>query len=125
MFFPIAAQPMGHAEERAVLLQTGCAPGVVDALLVFAEKYRAGMSVDSVQKNRKLGTRALLRIARRVARFPGDDDLHAMISRAVLAEFLPPTETMNLDELFEEAGIQRRTPPVCVLFGCLCSFSTV
>ncbi|KAF9806900.1 hypothetical protein IEO21_08484 [Rhodonia placenta] len=111
MFFPIAAQPMGRAEERTVLLQTGCAPGVVDALLVFAEKYRAGMSVDSVQKNRKLGTRALLRIARRVARFPGDDDLHAMISRAVLAEFLPPTETMNLDELFEEAGIQRRTPP--------------
>ncbi|KAI0634180.1 AAA domain-containing protein [Trametes polyzona] len=111
MFFAVAAQPMSQPEEAHILLQTGCPPHVVDTLLKFADKYRSGMTSDAVQKNRKLGTRSLLRIARRVARFPADDDLHALLSRALLAEFLPATETMNLQNIFEECGIQKRTPP--------------
>ncbi|KZT08123.1 uncharacterized protein LAESUDRAFT_649814 [Laetiporus sulphureus 93-53] len=110
MFFPIAAQPMSRTEEAMVLAQTGCPPHIADALLSFAERYRASMTSDTVQKNRKLGTRALVRIARRVARFPGDDDLYALLSRAILADFLPTTELMNLEELFAEAGIKKRTP---------------
>lgn len=113
MFFTIPAQPMPPSEEAHVLQQTGCPVAIIDTLLRFAEKYRAGMTADAVQKNRKLGTRALIRIARRVARFPADgDDLHAMLSRALLAEFLPATETMNLQNIFEECGINKRTPPV-------------
>ncbi|KAI0643818.1 AAA domain-containing protein [Trametes meyenii] len=111
MFFPIAAQPMSPSEESHILLQTGCPAPVVHTLLAFADKYRAGMTSDAVQKNRKLGTRSLVRIARRVARFPADDDLYTLLSRALLAEFLPATETMNLQNIFEECGIKRRTPP--------------
>ncbi|KAH9929971.1 AAA domain-containing protein [Amylocystis lapponica] len=110
MFLPVAAQPMGAAEERALLLQTGCPDATVQTLLAFAEKYRAGMTSDAVQKNRKLGTRALLRIARRVAGFPGDNNLRALLGRTILAEFLPTMEAMNLEELFQETGIKKRTP---------------
>ncbi|TBU30306.1 AAA domain-containing protein [Dichomitus squalens] len=123
MFFAVPAQPMSHAEEAHILLQTGCPSRVVDTLLAFADRYRTSMTSDAVQKNRKLGTRALLRIARRVAQFPaaGDGagggetegtgtDLHVLLSRAVLAEFLPATEAMNLRNIFEETGIRKRTP---------------
>ena len=109
MFLPIPAQPMDHAEESAVLLQTGCPPHHVKTLLSFAEKYRQSMPSEDMLKNRKLGTRALGRIARRLARFPWDDDLHALISRALLAEFLPATEKMSLESLFEEHEIKRYT----------------
>ncbi|KAI9056427.1 hypothetical protein FKP32DRAFT_1599153 [Trametes sanguinea] len=111
MFFTIAAQPMSEAEEAHVLLQTGCRPAIVNTLLKFADKYRSGTTSDAVQKNRKLGTRSLIRIARRVAKFPSDDDLHTLLSRALLAEFLPATEAMNLQNIFEECGINKRTPP--------------
>ncbi|KAI0708684.1 AAA domain-containing protein [Earliella scabrosa] len=112
MFFTVPAQPMSHAEEAHLLLQTGCAAPVVETLLAFADRYRTSMTADAVQKNRKLGTRALMRIARRVAQFPAAaDDLHVLLSRAVLAEFLPATEAMNLQNIFEETGVKRRTPP--------------
>ena len=113
MFFPVAAQPMSHAEEEHLLLQTGCPALVVDALLRFADRYRTSMTADAVQKNRKLGTRALMRIARRAAQFPSiEPDLYTLLSRAVLAEFLPATEAMNLLNICEETGITKRTPAV-------------
>ncbi|KAI0772733.1 AAA domain-containing protein [Trametes elegans] len=112
MFFAVAALPMGAAEEERILLQTGCPVAVARTLLAFAEKYRTGLASDGVQKNRKLGTRALVRIARRVARLPEDGaDLHELLSRALLAEFLPATEAMALKNMFEECGISARTPP--------------
>ncbi|ETW77425.1 hypothetical protein HETIRDRAFT_156533 [Heterobasidion irregulare TC 32-1] len=109
MFLPIPAQPMDHAEESAVLLQTGCPPHHVKTLLSFAEKYRQSIPSEDMLKNRKLGTRSLVRIARRLAGFPWDDDLHALISRVLLAEFLPTTEKMSLESLFEECEIKRFT----------------
>ena len=109
MFFAVVAQPMSREEETAVLLSTHCSPEVFDKLLTFADKYRHRMASDSVLKNRKLGTRALVRIARRMAMFPaGQDDLHSLISRSILAEFLPTTEKINLEGLFEECEIRRR-----------------
>ncbi len=115
MFFTVPAQPMSHAEEAHILLQTGCAAPVVNTLLAFADRYRTSMTSDAVQKNRKLGTRALMRIARRVAQFPvAADDLYVLLSRAILAEFLPATEAMNLNNIFEETGIKKRTQPVSV-----------
>ncbi|OJT05693.1 von Willebrand factor A domain-containing protein 8 [Trametes pubescens] len=111
MFFAVAAQPMSQPEESHILLQTGCPATIVDKLLMFADKYRSGMTSDAVQKNRKLGTRSLIRIARRIAQFPADDDLYTLLSRALLAEFLPPTELINVQNIFEECGIEKRTPP--------------
>ncbi|KAG6898082.1 hypothetical protein C0992_006002 [Termitomyces sp. T32_za158] len=71
---------------------------------------RQSMSDDNVLKNRKLGTRSLVRIARRLARFPQDDDLNAIISRSLLAEFLPAVEKINLDTLLAEAKIEPKPP---------------
>lgn len=104
---------MDAEEETAILSKTGCSPGIIDALLPFATKYRESMSVDTVQKNRKLGTRSLVRIATRLAKFPQDDDLHTIISRSLLAEFLPAMEKMNLDTLLEEGGIKKQSTWVC------------
>jgi len=113
MFFPIPSQPMDAAEEAAILLETGCSPTIIKTLLSFAEKYRQSLSADTVQKNRKLGTRSLVRIATRLAKFPQDNDLNRMISRSLLAEFLPAIERMNLDTLLQEAGMTRRSAWVC------------
>ncbi|KAJ7616381.1 AAA domain-containing protein [Mycena polygramma] len=111
MFLAIPAQPMGRAEEEAVLLATGCARRAVGQMLAFAERYRASMSEDSVQKNRKLGTRSLVRIARRMAvEGQSGGDLRAVLSRTLFLEFLPGVERMNIEQLFDEAGIERLAP---------------
>ena len=109
MFFPILGQPMDAEEESALLLATGCSPSVVSSLMTFATKYRESISAETTTKQRKLGTRALVRIARRIAQYPWSDDLHLLLSRALLAEFLPPVERMNLDLLLADAGVQRQT----------------
>jgi hypothetical protein len=113
MFFSIPSCPMPPEEETSVLLETGCPTLVVRTLLSFASSYRASMSGDDVQKNRKLGTRSLVRIARRLAQFPQDGDLGAVIGRSLLADFLPAAERVNLDALQLEAGISRKPPLVC------------
>lgn len=105
---------MSQDEEITLILGTGCPKHFVETLVNFADKYRSTMTSDLVQKNRKLGTRALIRIARRLAKYPDYVDLHAVFSRAVLAEFLPAAERMNLDAIFEELGIKKITPPVSV-----------
>lgn len=124
MFFPVLTQPMDGAEESALLRATGCPEAIVSLLISFAIKYRENMSLaDSrtgagpggsagVMKNRKLGTRSLIRMARRVAAAPWDDDLYTLIRRVVLADFLPPVERMELDSLFAEIGIAPRTSTV-------------
>ncbi|KAG6857487.1 hypothetical protein H0H87_002112 [Tephrocybe sp. NHM501043] len=110
MFLPVPSQPMDHAEERDILVATGCPTHLVDVLLLFAEKYRQSLSDDNVLKNRKLGTRSLVRIAKRLAVFSRGDDLCDIIHRSLLAEFLPAMERINLEALLEEAKIERKTP---------------
>jgi hypothetical protein len=112
MFFSIPNQPMDAAEETAILLATGCPRETVNVLSSFAAKYRQTVSADSIQKNRKLGTRALVRIARRLARFPNGTDLNTLINRSLLAEFLPAVERMDLDATFKEIGIKEEAPLV-------------
>lgn len=110
MFFPVPSQPMDVEEETSVLVATGCPPVTVDVLLCFAKKYRQSISADNILKNRKLGTRSLVRIARRIALYPQDDNLYAIICRSLLAEFLPATERMNLDSLLEDSNILKKPP---------------
>ena len=113
MFLPLPAQPMGRSEEGALLLRTGCPPANVDALLRFASTYRTRMvPSEGALRVRRLGTRALLRIARRLARFPWDQDTRRMLERALLTEFLPATEKAGVDELLEDAGIKKISPVV-------------
>lgn len=111
MFLPLPAQPMGRSEEAALLLRTRCPPANVDALLRFAGTYRTRMvPSDGALRVRRLGTRALLRIARRLARFPWDQDIRRMLERALLTEFLPATEKSGVEELLDDAGIEKISP---------------
>ncbi|KAL0575398.1 hypothetical protein V5O48_000404 [Marasmius crinis-equi] len=112
MFFPIHSQPMDEQEERAILSASGCPLDILERLLSFAEKYRRSFSDDNIQKNRRLGTRSLLRIARRLACVPDDSrDLRTLLSRCLLAEFLPATERMSLESLFEVTGVKKVVLP--------------
>ncbi|KAJ7057255.1 AAA domain-containing protein [Mycena amicta] len=110
------SQPMEHEEEREILLTTGCDARIVTRMLAFSERYRASMSEDSVQKNRKLGTRSLVRVARRLAvdgsvvDGDGVGDLRAILSRTLLSEFLPAMERMNIQTMLDEVGIERVAP---------------
>lgn len=106
---------MDVKEESDILSATGCRKDLIETLLVFAEKYRQSMSSENVLKNRKLGTRTLVRIARRLALYPQDVDLQSIISRSLLAEFLPATEKMNLNTMLEDSNIFKLTPPVSIL----------
>lgn len=103
---------MSIEEERDILLLTGCPEAVVVTLLSFADRYRIGLTHDNIQKRRKLGTRALVRIARRLAKCPRDHDIHSIISRSLLAEFLPPIEKLGLLDLLKESKIDPAPPTV-------------
>lgn len=129
MFFPVLTLPMDVDEESAVLEQTGASKVLIDRLIIFAKRYRDTMSTshvpksassgasalafsgadgaESIRRHRKLGTRTLVRMARRIAKVPWDDDLYRMIIRNLLAEFLPTTERMALETLLEETGLRR------------------
>ena len=128
MFCTVLNVPMDSKEETAVLEQTGAPRDVIEQLVNFAARYRESMSAahapkstdsstmgigvptggsEGIQRSRKLGTRTLVRIARRIAKAPWDDDLYSMITRTLLAEFLPAAERMAIETLLDEAGIRR------------------
>ena len=94
MFATLAAPPMSDAEERAVVMkQAGAAPSAsLDALFAFVHEYRAQATDTNVglHKARRFGTRQLIRIARRLSKWP-DEDLYNLIFRNQLCDFLPRT----------------------------------
>lgn len=106
---------MDTQEETSILLATGCQKELVNILLQFAEKYRQSISADNVLKSRRLGTRSLVRIARKLAMFPESLDLSFVISQSLLAEFLPAMERLNLNTLLEESNILKKSGRVCSL----------
>ncbi|KAF8508458.1 AAA domain-containing protein [Hysterangium stoloniferum] len=109
MFFTVPSLPMSPTEEYTLLAHTGAPPELITTLLNFAEKYRSMATSDAAHKNRKLGTRSLFRIARRLAMYPWDDDLYTILGRSLLVDFLPATERLSLDALFGECGIKEKT----------------
>ncbi|KAK2460039.1 hypothetical protein APHAL10511_007962 [Amanita phalloides] len=110
MFFPVPSQPIDREEEAAILESHGCPQSILTLLLDFAEKYRASMSADNITKNRKLGTRSLVRIARRVSKYPHTSNLHKIICHLLLAEFLPVAEKMNLESMLRDCDIDQKPP---------------
>ncbi|KAF8150343.1 AAA domain-containing protein [Pholiota molesta] len=105
MFFPVPSQPMDAAEEADILYATGCQKELVDTLLTFAEKYRQSMSSENVLKNRKLGTRSLVRMARRLALYPHDKDLQSIIQRSF---WLKDSNIFKQTPSFHPSPIYRR-----------------
>ncbi|GAA5867426.1 hypothetical protein JCM1840_002135 [Sporobolomyces johnsonii] len=98
---PTVSMPIG--EERALLLSTGCSPQIVDQLELFATRYRELTSTPG-SKSRRLGTASLVRIAKRLARFP-EEEVRGLVERTLLVEFLPNTEREQLADLLDETGL--------------------
>jgi von Willebrand factor A domain-containing protein 8 len=107
-FFTIPSLVMDRKEERKVLeIRSPDAPSsVLDVLLDFADKYRRATSADTVLRSVKLGTRSLIRLARQIVASPDPSDLKDPIRRNLLAECLPITERMVLEEIFAECNIK-------------------
>lgn len=117
MFFPIPSQPMDVEEERMFLTSTSCPPDIANTLLSFAEKYRSSISSDNVIKNRKLGTRTLIRLAGKIALHPEESDLRNLIEQVLLAEFLPASEKLGLETMLNDSNIVKSTPAVSRIYS--------
>jgi von Willebrand factor A domain-containing protein 8 len=120
MFGAFPSLPMSPSEELEILLDTGCKKVTAVKILEFAASYRESMNASTreranrrsddggLQKNRRLGTRALVRIAQRCAHYPWDEDLYTLFARTLLIEFLPVAERNNVENLLKECGIVKQ-----------------
>ncbi|BGP51199.1 hypothetical protein JCM10450v2_007128 [Rhodotorula kratochvilovae] len=97
--------PMPIEEERALLLAEGCPAPQVDLLELFATRYRAHTAAAG-SKARRLGTASLVRIARRLARYP-DENVRTLLERALLVDFLPNTERDAIADLMNEVKLAK------------------
>ncbi|WFD31235.1 hypothetical protein MSPP1_002269 [Malassezia sp. CBS 17886] len=107
MFGTVAAEPMDEAEEREIVsAYVRCDAAQLDTLFAFARRYRDESADPNVglHKARRLGTRQLIRVARRLAHWPGTD-LYALLWRNQLADFLPSTVRGVLKEMLVGCGI--------------------
>lgn len=106
MFAVVPAPPMDAAEEQhLVLTRSGCdAP--LDRVFEFARRYRAACADPGagLHKARRLGTRQLIRIASRIARFPRTD-VHAALWRGQLIDFTPRTVRDVVAGIMRDCGI--------------------
>ena len=97
MFIALPTLAMSASEESAILSSTNCPPELVSTLVAFARNYRRVNSIPG-SKSRRLGTASLVRIAKRLARFP-EEGLHRLLSNCLLADFLPLTTKSELNDL--------------------------
>ncbi|KAN0062821.1 hypothetical protein ACQY0O_004641 [Thecaphora frezii] len=114
LFASCITAPMDEAEEREIVVRrTGVAPdsSELKRLFEFVRRYRQ-LSSDptlGLAKSRRLGTRQVIRMASRIAmqRDPDDADcdLHGLIWRSLLVDFLPSTVRDVIRSLLQECKI--------------------
>lgn len=114
MFVSLPSLSMLPDEERALLVSTGCDPSTVTTLLAFARTYRTANSAPT-SKARRLGTGSLLRIAKRLSKFPGEG-LWEILNRTLLTEFLAATTKGEVTALMGEHKIAPGPSFVCVIW---------
>jgi von Willebrand factor A domain-containing protein 8 len=117
LFFTLPLVPMSMAEEKSLLVAAGADQSLASVLVTFATKYRQSLEEEKTQRRRKLGTRALVRAAKYFA--ISTANLHALLCRALLTEFLPQTERMLIEGLLDDCNIKPRATPVCSAFSFL------
>ncbi|PWN52041.1 hypothetical protein IE53DRAFT_367543 [Violaceomyces palustris] len=107
IFATCATQPMDAEEEKNIIFtRTGASGPGLKKLLEFAERYRT-LSADpnlGLQKSRRLGTRQMIRMATRLAHWP-ETDLHGLIWRNLLVDFLPATVRGVVKDILNECRI--------------------
>jgi len=106
MFLFHQMRPLSQAEEGSVLATVAGGGGqVLEDILRATHRLRASQdaSLRSIATN--LSTRQLLRVARRLARFPSED-AHAAIQKATLARFLPSIAKEALEKELGRLGLE-------------------
>ncbi|EGF99746.1 Hypothetical protein MELLADRAFT_94123 [Melampsora larici-populina 98AG31] len=92
-------------EEVELTKNIGINETLLNKLSVFVKAYRDLSSQGG--KFRRLGTRGLLRICKRLGCFPEEEwDLGRTLKRILLVEFLPKTERMDFESCLELAEIK-------------------
>ncbi|CAO1613724.1 unnamed protein product [Jaminaea pallidilutea] len=110
LFSFVSPLPMSESEERDIIYkQSGCPPERLERLFTFTKRYRE-LSADpalGLSKSRRLGTRSLIRIAKRLAAFP-ESDVRTLIERTLLVDFLPRTNRDLVRNTLGECGLFAR-----------------
>lgn len=107
MFGTVVTPPMSNDEERLVVERQAKAQDVdLQRVLAFAHAYRQQATDPNVglSKARRLGTRQLIRVARRLAVWP-DEDVYQLLFRNQLCEFLPRTVREVVHNMLVAHGI--------------------
>ncbi|SPO39671.1 uncharacterized protein PSFLO_05152 [Pseudozyma flocculosa] len=118
LFATCITTPMDEAEEREIVLRRTGIPAdsaALKRLFVFVQRYRQ-LSSDptlGLAKSRRLGTRQVIRMASRLTlerRRDGDADeddydLHGLVWRTLLVDFLPSTVREVIQNLLQECKI--------------------
>ncbi|KAK7090090.1 von Willebrand factor A domain-containing protein 8-like [Littorina saxatilis] len=105
MFLYHHLRPLSRKEEFNVI--SSLVPNVSDLgpLFDFVHTLRDSTDGTLTSLASSLSTRQLLRIARRVTQYPGED-LYAIIHKACLARFLPRLARSALDQTLSDSGIK-------------------
>ncbi|CAH7688707.1 AAA domain-containing protein [Phakopsora pachyrhizi] len=105
--------PLGQSEEEELMRRTGASCSAIKKLSDFALQYRTASigltesSSSSTPKLKRLGTRTLIRLCKKLAVYPQEEaSLGRHLASVVLANFLPKTERMTFDKCMKTAGIQ-------------------
>lgn len=113
MFAVCTTRAMDEDEERHIVLtRVGLLTETpeIKHMLDFVNRYRA-LSADpnlGLSKSRRLGTRQVIRMAARLAQWQDQDcDLHALIWRTLLVDFLPITVREVISNLLQDCGIHK------------------
>ena len=110
LFAICSTRAMDEDEERHIVLsRVGLEEPTSDMkrLFQFVHRYRS-LSADpnlGLAKSRRLGTRQVIRMAARLARWEEDCDVHGLIWRSLLVDFLPITVREVIANLLSECGI--------------------
>ncbi|CDU22417.1 uncharacterized protein SPSC_01047 [Sporisorium scitamineum] len=110
LFAICSTRAMDEDEERHIVLsRVGLDAPTSDMkrMFHFVNRYRA-LSADpslGLAKSRRLGTRQVIRMASRLARWQEDCDVHGLIWRSLLVDFLPITVREVIANLLTECGI--------------------
>ncbi|KAJ9475446.1 hypothetical protein PHBOTO_005536 [Pseudozyma hubeiensis] len=112
LFAICSTRAMDEDEERHIVLsRVGLDAPTSDMkrMFHFVNRYRS-LSADpnlGLAKSRRLGTRQVIRMASRLARWQEDCDVHGLIWRTLLVDFLPITVREVIANLLTECGIYK------------------
>lgn len=112
LFAICSTRAMDEDEEHHIVLSRvglDAATSDMKRMFQFVNRYRS-LSADpnlGLAKSRRLGTRQVIRMASRLARWQDDCDVHGLIWRSLLVDFLPITVREVISNLLTECGIYK------------------